>query len=47
MMVTQALMGERLRTGVFVALPEVLARLDLTIAPILAELGLPPDLLST
>lgn len=46
-MVTQALKGERLRAGVFVALPKVLARFDLAIDPILAKLGLPPDLLST
>lgn len=46
MMATQVLSGERLRTGAFLALPKVLARFDLAIEPILAELGLPPDLLS-
>ncbi|HEY6980276.1 MAG TPA: AraC family transcriptional regulator [Reyranella sp.] len=45
-MVTQVLSGERLRAGAFMALPKVLARFDLAIEPILADLGLPPDLLS-
>jgi AraC-like DNA-binding protein len=46
-MAVEVLQGERLRIGGFVALPKVLSRFGLTIDPILAELGLPPDLLST